>query len=49
MTYTVEQGDNLFRIAVNHGMTLEELMSMNNLSGELIYPGDILIISDDAS
>ena len=27
VTYTVEEGDNLFRIAVNHGMTLQELMT----------------------
>ena len=49
MTYTVEQGDNLFRIAVNHGMTLQELMILNNLSDELIHPGDILTISDDGT
>ena len=49
VTYTVEEGDNLFRIAVNHGMTLQELVSMNKLSGEIIYPGDILTISDDGA
>ncbi|WP_432360918.1 3D domain-containing protein [Sporosarcina sp. UB5] len=47
MKYTVEEGDNLFRIALNHGMSLQELMSLNNLTDHLIFPGDILTISSD--
>ncbi|WP_304649732.1 3D domain-containing protein [Sporosarcina sp. ACRSL] len=45
--YTVEEGDNLFRIALNHGMTLDELMSLNNLDDHVIYPGDVLTISGE--
>ncbi|MFS0690331.1 3D domain-containing protein [Sporosarcina sp. 179-K 8C2 HS] len=47
MTYVVEEGDTLFRIALNHDMTVDELMSLNNLSGETIYPGDVLTISGE--
>lgn len=31
-SYTVQAGDNLYRIAVNHGMTLDELKQVNGLS-----------------
>lgn len=45
--YIVEHGDNLYRIALNHGITLEELMNINGLTSELIHPGDELIITDE--
>ncbi|WP_313893423.1 3D domain-containing protein [Psychrobacillus sp.] len=48
-TYTVVAGDNLYRIAVNHNIPLESLMSWNNLTGDLIYPEDVLIVSDDGT
>ena len=39
-TYTVQAGDNAYRIAVNHGMTLAELYALNGLgSGATISPG----------
>ncbi|MDW0114634.1 3D domain-containing protein [Sporosarcina saromensis] len=47
ITYVVENGDNLYRIALNHGIPLETLMSMNGLTSELIHPGDELVISDE--
>ncbi|PTQ84702.1 LysM repeat protein [Trichococcus patagoniensis] len=31
-SYTIQAGDNLYRIALNHGMTLDELMQANGLS-----------------
>lgn len=45
--YTVMQGDNLYRIALNHSVPLVTLMEWNDLSGDLIHPGDTLIISGD--
>ncbi|MDN4608354.1 3D domain-containing protein [Sporosarcina highlanderae] len=45
-TYMVLEGDNLFRIAMNHNISLEELMSLNDLTGDLIHPGDVLVIAD---
>ena len=44
--YTVEQGDNLFRIALNHNISVQLLMDWNNLTSELIFPGDELQILD---
>ncbi|MDO4670791.1 MAG: LysM domain-containing protein [Aerococcus sp.] len=42
-TYTVSAGDNLYRIAVNHGMTLDQLLSLNGLSSNSnIAPGTVL-------
>ena len=46
-TYTVQNGDNLFRIALDHGITEDELRTANpQLSGNIIHPGDILTIPD---
>ncbi|MFS0576974.1 3D domain-containing protein [Sporosarcina sp. 179-K 3D1 HS] len=44
-TYTVMQGDNLYRIALNHSVPLFSLMEWNELTEDLIHPGDELIIS----
>lgn len=42
-SYTVKSGDNLFRIAKNHGMTLDQLLSLNGLSrGSTISAGQTL-------
>ncbi|MFD1486257.1 LysM peptidoglycan-binding domain-containing protein [Lacticaseibacillus baoqingensis] len=42
-TYTVKAGDNLYRIAVNHGMTLSELLQLNGMSsGASIAAGQTL-------
>ncbi|RTQ93480.1 LysM peptidoglycan-binding domain-containing protein [Lysinibacillus telephonicus] len=46
-TYTVEKGDNLFRIAVNHNISLNELKTLNNLTTDVIHPGDVLVVSED--
>ncbi|MFC5603782.1 3D domain-containing protein [Sporosarcina koreensis] len=47
VTYMVEEGDNLYRIALNHGMTLQELKLLNNLVNDIIHPGDVLTISGE--
>src|SRR3954452_6537584 len=43
--YTVVSGDTLIRIANRHGISLSELRSWNNISGHLIYPGQVLNVS----
>jgi len=43
--YTVENGDNLYRIALNHNISVQSLMSLNDLTSELIFPGDELQVS----
>lgn len=43
--YTVSQGDNLYRIARKHAISLTSLMALNGLTESLIHPGDELIVS----
>lgn len=43
-TYIVQTGDNMYRIALNHNMTTQELMNLNNLTEETVYVGQELIV-----
>ncbi|GEK90951.1 LysM peptidoglycan-binding domain-containing protein [Alkalibacterium kapii] len=43
--YTVKAGDNMYRIALNHGMTTEELMQLNGLQDETVYVGQQLQVN----
>ena len=43
-TYTVKRGDTLSQIAAAHGISVKNLMSWNNLSTTLIYPGNKLVV-----
>ncbi|NSL51012.1 C40 family peptidase [Calidifontibacillus erzurumensis] len=45
--YTVKSGDVLWKIAYQHNITLSQLMEWNGLSSDLIYPGQILKVSED--
>ncbi|EFR31401.1 LysM peptidoglycan-binding domain-containing protein [Eremococcus coleocola] len=42
--YTVKSGDNLYNIARKFGISLDALKQANNLTSNLIFPGQILII-----
>jgi N-acetylmuramoyl-L-alanine amidase len=42
--YTVSKGDTLYWIARKHRVSLDELMLVNNLSGSIIRPGEVLVI-----
>lgn len=44
ITYTVKKGDNLYRIARSYGTTQQEIMSLNNLSSNLLSIGQTLRI-----
>ncbi|MDD4766584.1 MAG: cell wall hydrolase [Desulfotomaculaceae bacterium] len=44
LTYTVHQGDTLYDIAIAHQVELPALMRVNNLTGSLIRPGDVLTL-----
>lgn len=43
-SYTVAEGDTLYRIALEHNISLGSLLSWNDLRGDLIHPGDVLIV-----
>jgi len=51
-TYVVQPGDNLFRIALNHGTCLSEIARVNNIPASQmrrIYAGQTLIIPDGST
>lgn len=43
--YVVKKGDSLWSIARANGLTVDELKSLNNLSSNVLYVGDTLLIS----
>ena len=44
-TYTVAEGDTLWKIAQKYGTTVERLQETNGITGSVIRPGDILKIA----
>lgn len=47
-TYTVKAGDTLSQIAFSHGVSYQNLMKWNNLETTLIFPGNVLKVTDPA-
>lgn len=43
-THVVQSGETLFRIALNHGVTVDALKQANGLVGNTIYVGQVLVI-----
>jgi LysM repeat protein len=43
-TYTVQPGDNLYRIALKFGTTVATIQQANNLKTTIIYVGQVLVI-----
>ena len=43
-TYTVQSGDNAYRIATNNGLTLDEFLAMNSKSEASVTPGEVVRI-----
>ena len=49
-TYVVQPGDTLYRIALNHGLTTQQLAQANGiLNPSMIYAGQVLTIPDGSS
>ncbi|MFS8650992.1 MAG: LysM peptidoglycan-binding domain-containing protein [Caldibacillus sp.] len=44
MTYTVKRGDTLSHIAVQHRISVKQLMEWNRLNTTIIFPGDVLYV-----
>lgn len=46
--YTVNQGDNLYKIAMSNGTTIQNLLLINGLKeNEFIYPGQQILIPNE--
>ncbi|MFV8807660.1 LysM peptidoglycan-binding domain-containing protein [Aerococcus urinaeequi] len=43
-TYTVQSGDNAYRIATNNGLTLDEFLAMNGKTEASVTPGEVVRI-----
>ncbi|MGI6084920.1 MAG: LysM peptidoglycan-binding domain-containing protein [Acetivibrionales bacterium] len=47
-TYAVVAGDSLWKISKKFGVSIASLRKANGISGDIIYPGQLLIIPDGA-
>lgn len=48
-TYSVMAGDSLWKISRSFGVSIESIRNANNISGDTIYPGQLLTIPDRTS
>ena len=48
-SYTVKAGDSLWGISHKYGMSIDSLKSLNNLSSNFIYPGQVLKVGQSGS
>ncbi len=44
ITYVIKKGDTLYQIAGNYGVTVDDIVNLNNLTSTLLNVGDILLI-----
>lgn len=44
-SYSVQAGDNLWKISRQYGMTVDRLIAINNMDNDQIYPGQVLKVS----
>ncbi|MDG3142427.1 LysM peptidoglycan-binding domain-containing protein [Streptococcus suis] len=45
-TYTVKSGDSVWLIAHNHGISMADLIKWNNITNNLIHPGQTVVVSE---
>jgi LysM repeat protein len=48
-TYTVQPGDTLFGIGRRYGVTIETIMLANNLSNDIVWVGQVLVIPESGN
>ncbi|QBP39913.1 LysM peptidoglycan-binding and 3D domain-containing protein [Paenisporosarcina antarctica] len=42
--HVVVKGDTLYKIALTHNISLDDLMNWNNISSDLIFPGNVFVL-----
>ncbi|HJG22209.1 LysM peptidoglycan-binding domain-containing protein [Enterococcus durans] len=47
--YTVKSGDSVWKIANDHGISMNQLIEWNNIKNNFVYPGQQLIVSNGGS
>ncbi len=47
--YTVQAGDTLWSIATRHGVTVDEVRTWNNMTGDTVFVGQTLVIAANAA
>lgn len=47
--YTVKAGDSVWAIANKYGISMNDLISWNNIKNNMIHPGDVLTVSKTAT
>ena len=47
--YTIKPGDTLWRIANNCNVTVDDIVKLNNLDSTIIYPGQIIKLSESCA
>lgn len=47
--YTIKTGDTLWRIANNCNVTVDDIVKLNNLDSTIIYPGQIIKLSESCA
>lgn len=47
--YTVKSGDSVWKIANDHGISMNQLIEWNNIKNNFVYPGQQLVVSNGSS
>lgn len=47
--YTVKSGDSVWKIANDHGISMNQLIEWNNIKNNFVYPGQQLVVSKGSS
>lgn len=48
-TYTIKPGDYLWKIAIDHGITVDKLKAMNKMTSNNLYPNQVIQVPDETN
>lgn len=46
-TYRVKPGDTLYKIGLQHNLSVSQLKALNRLNSDTIHPGDVLVLGEE--